>query len=159
MEIYGKIITVLPERSGVSARGNQWRSVTYVLETQEQYPKKLAFDVVNDRIDLFAIQVGEFLTVQFEINAREFNQKWFNSVQAWNVVRQQPQGNMPPQGGYQQPPQGGYQQGGQQWGANNSAAGAQAAAQAQQQAMRSAVPNGQPAGAPPPAGDADDLPF
>jgi len=97
MEIFGKIITVLPERSGVSQRGNQWRSITYVLETQEQYPKKLAFDVVNEKIDQLNIKVGETLTVQFDINAREYNQKWFNSVQAWNVVRQQPQGNMPPQ--------------------------------------------------------------
>lgn len=149
MEIFGKIITVLPERSGVSQRGNQWRSITYVLETQEQYPKKLAFDVVNEKIDQLNIKAGETLTVQFDINAREYNQKWFNSVQVWNVVRQQPQG-------------------GQQWGANNPAAGAQAAQQAQQQAMRGTIPpapnpfppNAQPAPqTPPPAGDADSLPF
>ena len=88
MEIQGKIIVVLPERSGVSQRGNQWRSISYVLETQEQYPKKLAFDVTNDKIDQFNIQVGEFLTVQFDINAREYNGRWFNSVNAWNVIRQ-----------------------------------------------------------------------
>lgn len=97
MEIYGKIIVALPERSGVSAKGNQWRSVTYVLETQEQYPKKLAFDVVNDKIDQLAIQVGEFLNVQFDINAREYQGKFFNSIQAWNVQRTQPGGQ---QGGY-----------------------------------------------------------
>ena len=88
MEIQGKIIVVLPERSGVSQRGNQWRSISYVLETQEQYPKKLAFDVTNDKIDQLNIQVGEFLTVQFDINAREYNGRWFNSVNAWNVIRQ-----------------------------------------------------------------------
>ena len=44
MEIQGKVIAVLPERSGVSARG-EWKSQTYVIETQEQYPKKMAFDV------------------------------------------------------------------------------------------------------------------
>ena len=88
MEIQGKIIVVLPERSGVSQRGNQWRSISYVLETQEQYPKKLAFDVTNDKIDQFNIQFGEILTVQFDINAREYNGRWFNSVNAWNVIRQ-----------------------------------------------------------------------
>lgn len=133
MEIFGKIIAVLPERSGTSQRGNQWRSVSYVLETQEQYPKKLAFDVVNEKIDQFAIQPGEMLNVQFDINAREYNGKWFNSIQAWNVVRQQPGGQqMPPQGGYQQPVQG-YQQPPQQaWGQNNQQAGYQAAQQASQ---------------------------
>ena len=88
MEIQGKIIVVLPERSGVSQRGNQWRSISYVLETQEQYPKKLAFDVTNDKIDQLKIQFGEILTVQFDINAREYNGRWFNSVNAWNVIRQ-----------------------------------------------------------------------
>ena len=88
MEIQGKIIVVLPERSGVSQRGNQWRSISYVLETQEQYPKKMAFDVTNDKIDQLNIQLGEILTVQFDINAREYNGRWFNSVNAWNVIRQ-----------------------------------------------------------------------
>ena len=97
MEIQGKIIVVLPERSGVSQRGNQWRSISYVLETQEQYPKKLAFDVTNDKIDQLNIQLGEILTVQFDINAREYNGRWFNSVNAWNVIRQTQQA--PAQGG------------------------------------------------------------
>ena len=97
MEIQGKIIAVLPTRSGTSARGTQWSSQTSVIETQEQYPKKLAFDVINDKIDLFNIQVGEFLTVQFDINAREYNGRWFNSVNAWNVIRQAQQA--PAQGG------------------------------------------------------------
>ena len=93
MEIQGKIIAVLPTRSGTSARGTQWSSQTAVIETQEQYPKKLAFDVINDKIDQFNIQVGEFLTVQFDINAREYNGRWFNSVNAWNVIRQTQQAN------------------------------------------------------------------
>ena len=97
MEIQGKIIVVLPERSGVSQRGNQWRSISYVLETQEQYPKKLAFDVTNDKIDQLNIQFGEILTVQFDINAREYNGRWFNSINAWNVIRQTQQA--PVQGG------------------------------------------------------------
>ena len=97
MEIQGKIIAVLPTRSGTSARGTQWSSQTAVIETQEQYPKKLAFDVINDKIDQFNIQVGEFLIVQFDINAREYNGRWFNSVNAWNVIRQAQQA--PAQGG------------------------------------------------------------
>lgn len=110
MELFGKIIAALPERSGVSARGNNWRSITYVLETQEQYPKHLAFDVANDKITELNIQVGESLNVQFSINAREYNGKWYNSVSAWNVVRPQQQNNQYiPQQGYQQPIQG-YQQ-------------------------------------------------
>lgn len=91
-DIYGKIIAVLPTRSGVSARGNQWSSQTCVIETQEQYPRMVAFDVFGDKINEFNIQVGEFATVSYDVRAREFEGRWFNSVQAWRVVKQQPDG-------------------------------------------------------------------
>ena len=103
MEIQGKIIAVLPTRSGTSARGTQWSSQTAVIETQEQYPKKLAFDVINDKIDQLNIQLGEILTVQFDINAREYNGRWFNSVNAWNVIRQTQQATAQAQACVSQP--------------------------------------------------------
>ena len=88
MEIQGKIIAVLPERSGVSARG-EWKSQTYVIETQEQYPKKMAFDVFGaDRIASFGIQFGEVINVSFDIDAHEYQGRYFNQIRAWNVVRQ-----------------------------------------------------------------------
>ena len=90
-DISGKIIAVLPTRSGVSARGTQWSSQTAVIETQEQYPKRVAFDVLGERITEFNIQVGEMMTVSFDIDARECNGRWFNSVRAWNVVRSEQQ--------------------------------------------------------------------
>ena len=104
-EITGKIIAVLPTRSGTSASGTQWSSQTAVIETHEQYPKKVAFDVLGDKITEFNLQVGEEVTVSFDIKAREFNGKWFDSVNAWRVVRQQ----VPAQGGYNMNPQAGAQ--------------------------------------------------
>lgn len=87
MEIQGKIIAVLPERSGVSARG-EWKSQTYIIETQEQYPKKMAFDVFGaDRIANFGIQLGEVINVSFDIDAHEYQGRWFNSIRAWNVTK------------------------------------------------------------------------
>ena len=87
MEIQGKIIAALPEKSGVSARG-EWKSQTYVIETQGQYPKKLAFDVFGaDRITQFNLQVGDIATVFFDFDAHEYNGHWFNSVRAFNVEK------------------------------------------------------------------------
>lgn len=87
MEIQGKIIAALPEKSGVSARG-EWKSQTYVIETQGQYPKKLAFDVFGaDRITQFNLQVGDIATVFFDFDAHEYNGRWFNSVRAFNVEK------------------------------------------------------------------------
>ena len=87
MEIQGKVIAVLPERSGVSARG-EWKFQTYVIETQEQYPKKMAFDVFGaDRLAQFNIHSGEEILVSFDIDAREYQGRWFNSIRAWNVTK------------------------------------------------------------------------
>ena len=87
MEIQGKVIAVLPERSGVSARG-EWKSQTYVIETQEQYPKKMAFDVFGaDRLAQFNIQSGEVINVSFDIDAHDYQGRWFNSIRAWNVTK------------------------------------------------------------------------
>ena len=87
MEIQGKVIAVLPERSGVSARG-EWKSQTYVIETQEQYPKKKAFDVNGaDRLAQFNIHSGEVINVSFDIDAHEYQGRWFNSIRAWNVTK------------------------------------------------------------------------
>ena len=87
MEIQGKVIAVLPERSGVSARG-EWKSQTYVIETQEQYPKKMAFDVFGaDRLAQFNIHSGEVINVSFDIDAHEYQGRWFNSIRAWNVTK------------------------------------------------------------------------
>jgi hypothetical protein len=93
MELTGKIIAVMEARGGVSARtGNSWKTQEYVLEVPGQYPKRCLFNVFGeDRINQFNIQNGEELTVQFDIDAREYNGRWYNDIRAYNVIRgQQP---------------------------------------------------------------------
>ena len=90
MELIGKIIQVLPERSGTSARtGSEWRMASYVLETTtDRFPRKMMFEVFgSDKIQQFNIQVGEMVRVSFDIDAREYQGRWYNSIRAWNVDR------------------------------------------------------------------------
>lgn len=89
MEISGKIIQALEPRGGVSQRtGNSWKSQEFVIETHEQYPKHCVFRVFGeDRLRDFNIQVGEELTVSFDIDAHEYQGRWFNDVSAWRVQR------------------------------------------------------------------------
>ena len=97
MEITGKIIAVLPERGGTSKTGNEWKMQEYVLETHEQYPKKICFNVFGaDKIAQFNIQAGEELTVSFDINAREYQGRWYNDIRAWKVERGDTASAMPP---------------------------------------------------------------
>lgn len=89
MEVVGRIIQVLEPRRGTSARtGSEWICGQYVLETEDQYPKKVFFEVFgDDRIKQFNIQQGERLEVSIDIDAREYNGRWFNSVRAFRVNR------------------------------------------------------------------------
>lgn len=90
MELIGKIIQVLPERSWTSARtGSEWRMGSYVLETTtDRFPRKMMFEVFgSDKIQQFNIQVGEMVRVSFDIDAREYQGRWYNSIRAWNVDR------------------------------------------------------------------------
>ena len=89
MELTGTIIAVMPAQSGVSARtGNPWMSQEYVIEVPGQYPKKCVFRIFGeDRIKQFNIQQGVTGTVQFDIDAHEYNGRWFNEVRVTNVER------------------------------------------------------------------------
>lgn len=89
MEFSGKIIAILQPKSGVAkATGNEWKAQEYVIENHDQYPKKICFEVFGvDKIDQFAIQMGEELNVSFDIDARQWQDRWFNSIRAWKVER------------------------------------------------------------------------
>ena len=89
MEITGKIIAVLPAQGGVSQRtGNPWKSQDYVIETHDQYPKRCCFRVFGEeKINQFNIQLGEEMTVSFDIDSHEYQGRWFNDVRAWAVNR------------------------------------------------------------------------
>lgn len=87
MELIGKAIAALPVKSGVSQRtGEQWQSREYVIETQEQFPKKICFEVFGtDKLKEFNIRNNDLIKVHFDITAREYNGKWYNSIRAWKV--------------------------------------------------------------------------
>ena len=88
MEITGKIIAVLEERSGTSKAGSNWKCGQYVLETMDKYPQRMSFEVFGeDKISSMNIQVDEMLTVSFDVDAREHNGKWYNQIRAWKVER------------------------------------------------------------------------
>ena len=89
MDITGKIIAVLEPRTGKSRNtGNPWKVQTYVIETaSDQYPRKCAFEVFGeDKIAQFNIKAGDELTVSFDIDAHEYQGRWYNSIRAWKVT-------------------------------------------------------------------------
>ena len=69
----------------MSARG-EWKAQDFVLETHDAYSKKMVFSVFGaDRLARFNIQVGQEVTVSFDIDAREYQGRWYNSIRAFDV--------------------------------------------------------------------------
>ena len=89
MELTGKIIVVQEAKSGISTKtGNGWMKQEYVLEVPGQFPRHCAFTVFGeDRIKQLNIQKDEELTIQFDVDAHEYNGRWHNDIRAYNVIR------------------------------------------------------------------------
>lgn len=89
MDFTGKIIFALPAKSGLKRNGESWKSQEFVIEnTEGQYPKKMCFNVFGeDKIKSFDIKLGEELKVSFDVDAKQWQERWFNSINAWKVER------------------------------------------------------------------------
>ena len=86
LEIKGKIIELLPLKSGQSANG-EWRKQEYILETDSQYPKKICFMVWGEKIDQFNINQDDEVEVSVDLESREYNGRWYTDVKAWRVFK------------------------------------------------------------------------
>ena len=42
----------------------------------------------EERIKEFDIKVMDILTVSFDVDAREYNGRWYNTLRVWKVVRE-----------------------------------------------------------------------
>lgn len=84
MEVSGKIIQILPEQTGTSARG-EWSRQDFIIETNEQYPKKICISNWGKKADLGAAPVGTEVTCHINIESREFNNRWYTDVKVWKM--------------------------------------------------------------------------
>lgn len=87
MDIIGKVIQILPLQGGTSAAsGKPWQLKTFILETQENYPRKVAIEVFGEqRIQDNPVEVDQIVTVSYDLESREFNGRWYTSVRAWKI--------------------------------------------------------------------------
>lgn len=87
MEIVGKVIQILPLQQGTSQRtGNSWAVQSFIIETQEQFPRKVCIELFGEeRIKQNPFSMDEIVTVNFDLESREFNGRWYTSARAWRV--------------------------------------------------------------------------
>ena len=90
MEIEGKVILILPLQQGVSkSTGNPWSSQQFVIETYDQYPRKVCIEMFGDNlIKNSNVQIDDPVKVSYDLESREFNGRWYTSVRAWKVEKE-----------------------------------------------------------------------
>lgn len=102
MEINVKVIKILAPQAFTSSKdGSSVVKTTFIGETSGQYPKKIAFSVLGEeKFKRMAIVVGSNYAVSFDVESREWKDKWFTEASAWRAMcidgaQQTQQGNAP----------------------------------------------------------------
>jgi len=86
MELKGKLILKLSPEVGESAKG-KWTKQGIVIETQDTYPKKILIEFWNDLvIKVQSCKVGDILTVDVNVESREYNNRWYTQIKAWKFT-------------------------------------------------------------------------
>jgi hypothetical protein len=59
----------------------------FVITTPDaKYPQDVIFQTVNDKMDIIApYGQGQVVTVSFNVRGREYNGKYYNTLDAWKV--------------------------------------------------------------------------
>jgi hypothetical protein len=85
LEITGKLISILQVENGQGKNG-PWTKQPFVIETQEQYPKKVCISAWNDNAKTIQ-EIKPFSTVKVSISveSREWNGRWYTDIRSWKV--------------------------------------------------------------------------
>lgn len=86
LEITGKVSQILPLESGQGKNGT-WKKQYFVVEYMDgQYPKKVCIMLWGDKTDIVKnMAPGMEVKVAFNVESREFNNRWYTDVKAWRV--------------------------------------------------------------------------
>lgn len=84
MQLTAKLIQLLPLQTGTGKNG-EWKKQDIIVETDGQYPKKVCISIWGDKINEQQLVIGNSLTIDFEIESREFSGRWYTDLKAWRV--------------------------------------------------------------------------
>jgi len=58
-----------------------------VIVEDGKYPQEINLEFVQDKVSLLdTVEVGQEVTVTFDIRGREYNGRYFNNLQGWKIV-------------------------------------------------------------------------
>lgn len=87
MDITGRLIKILPEARGESARG-PWVRGGFVIETDDTYPRQVAFTLFGeDRLAMLnGLTMNSQVVVTFSPESREFQERWYTDLRCIRVT-------------------------------------------------------------------------
>ncbi|MDO4759124.1 MAG: DUF3127 domain-containing protein [Rikenellaceae bacterium] len=86
MEFEGTVYKILPAASGTSARG-PWQRQDVIFDYSDggSFSRKMCVTFFNRAEDVAKLREGSRYTVSVNIDAREFNGRWFTDIRAWRL--------------------------------------------------------------------------
>lgn len=86
MELIGRLIKKLPQETGQGKNG-QWIKGGFVVETEEQFPKKICFTVWGDAMitALNEINENDQIKAHFSAESREYNERWYTDLRCFRI--------------------------------------------------------------------------
>lgn len=90
MQVTGTITKVLETQTGTSKAGKDWKKLSFVLTTTEEYNNLYCFDVFGDeKVDNFTKynKEGDVVDVDFNVKTNEWKDKYFTSLDAWKIFK------------------------------------------------------------------------
>ena len=91
LNIQGTLVKKLDKQSGTSKAGKEWKKLNFVLESKDgEYTNTICFDVFGEeKVDNFVKfnNVGDNVTVSFNVSSREYNERWYTQTSAWMVKK------------------------------------------------------------------------
>jgi hypothetical protein len=84
MQLTAKLIQLLPLQTGNGKNGT-WKKQDIIVETEGTYPKKICISIWGDKIQESDLKPGNNLRIDFDVESREYNGRWYTDVKAWKI--------------------------------------------------------------------------
>ena len=89
LQITGTITKITDVQEGTAkSSGKTWKKLGFVVHTTSEYPKDVFFSVFGEeKVENFLKfnKVGQTVDVSFNVESREYNDRFYTDLQAWKV--------------------------------------------------------------------------
>ena len=84
-EFIGILEKKFEKKTGTSKNGNNWECQDFLVKTVEQYPQFIVFNCFDNTDLIEKLPIGIQIKVSFNAKAKEYQGKWYNSLQVWRI--------------------------------------------------------------------------